>query len=181
MSKIKTKKFDLLSSEKTESNNESEECASFTMFLKHEEILIILGAFIFGMISETFFYPSLTTHLEQNYGLPVKIGSLFFSILSFVYIIALQFLDVTTQKFGLYGTSFIGLIMAALGVYMIFPYYPFPQKIISVIMGLTLIGGGGSPLFIPGLISISNQICFRTHISSSIHFFTLSYFISFTN
>ena len=53
----------------------------------------------------------------------------FFAILSKTYIIILQFLDKTTKKFGLYGESFIGLVMAALGVLMVYPYYLFPQKV----------------------------------------------------
>jgi len=87
----------------------------------YEEIIVILGSFIFGMISESFFYPSLTNHLTRHFGLSFKISSLFFAILSIAYIIALQFFDKTIKKFGLYGESFIGLDMAALGVLMVYP------------------------------------------------------------
>jgi len=81
------------------------------------------------MISEIFFYPFLTNHLTRHFGLSVKISSLFFAILSIAYIITLQFLDKATEKFWLYGASFIGIDMAALGVIMVYPYYPFPQKV----------------------------------------------------
>ena len=79
------------------------------------------------------------------------VNSLFFAILSIAYIIILQFLYKTTEKFWLYGTSFIGLDMAGLGVLMVYPYYPFPQKVFSVMVGLALIGGGGTPIFFPDL------------------------------
>ena len=147
-----------VSHEKTESNNEIKKDPPFLKFLLYEEIIIILGAFIFGMVSESFFYPSLTNHLENDFGLPVKIATLFFSILSIAYIITLQYLDKTTEELGLYGATFIGLIMASLGVLMVYPYNPFPKKIIFVIIGLALIGGGGAPIFVPGLVSLSKSI-----------------------
>ena len=148
----------LISHEKTESNDEIEDDPPFLKFLLYKEIIVILGSFIFGMASESFFYPSLTNHLTRHYGLSIKISSLFFAILAIAYIITLQFLDLTTKKFGLYGASFIGLAMAALGVLMVYPYYPFPQKVFSVMIGLALIGGGGAPIFVPGLVSLTKSI-----------------------
>ena len=147
-----------VSHEKTESNEDIEEDPPFLKFLLYEEIIVILGAFIFGMVSESFFYPSLTNHLKRHFGLSVKVSGLFFAILAIAYIITLQFLDKTTEKFGLYGATFIGLDMAALGVLMVYPYYPFPQRVISVMIGLALIGGGGAPIFVPGLVSLTKSI-----------------------
>ena len=147
-----------ISREKTESDDEIEEDPPFLKFLLYKEIIVILGAFIFGMVSESFFYPSLTNHLIRHYGLSVKASSFFFAILAIAYIITLQFLDKTTEKFGLYGASFIGLDMAALGVLMVYPYYPFPHKVFFVMIGLALIGGGGAPIFVPGLVSLTKSI-----------------------
>jgi len=66
-----------VSHEKTESNVEIKEAPPFLKLFLYEEIIIILGSFIFGMISESFFYPSLTNHLIRHFGLLVKISSLF--------------------------------------------------------------------------------------------------------
>ena len=148
----------IVANEKTDSNDEIQEDPPFLKFLLYEEIIVILGAFIFGMVSESFFYPSLTNHLTRHFGLSVKISSFFFAILALAYIITLQFLDKTTEKFGLYGACFFGLDMAALGVLMVYPYHPFPQKIFLVAIGLALIGGGGAPIFVPGLVSLTKSI-----------------------
>ena len=67
-------------------------------------------------------------------------------------------MDKTTEKFGLYGASFIGLDMAAMGVFMVYPCYPFPQKVFSVAIGLALIGEGGAPIFFPGLLTLTKSI-----------------------
>jgi predicted MFS family arabinose efflux permease len=148
----------IVANEKTDSNDEIQEDPPFIKFLLYKEIIVILGAFIFGMVSESFFYPSLTNHLTKHFGLTVKVSSLFFAILAIAYIITLQFLDKTTEKFGLYGACFFGLDMAALGVLMVYPYHPFPQKIFLVAIGLALIGGGGAPIFVPGLVSLTKSI-----------------------
>ena len=144
--------------EKIESNDEIKEEPPFLKFLLYEKIIVILGTFIFGMVSESFFYPSLTNHLIRHFGLSVKVSSLFFAIIAISYIISLHFLDKITEKFGLYGVSFIGLDMAAMGVLMVYPYYPFPQKVFFVAIGLAFIGGGGAPIFVPGLVSLTKSI-----------------------
>lgn len=144
--------------EKTESNDVIKENPPILQFLGHLDILMILGAFLFGMISESFFYPSLTIHLENYFHLSLSISSLFFMILAIVYIIALINIDLLTERFGLYGSSFIGLVLASLGILMVYPYPPIPKSVIFVIVGLGLIGGGGAPIFIPGLVSLNKSV-----------------------
>lgn len=63
-----------------------------------------------------------------------------------------------TERLGLYGSSFIGLILASLGVLMVYPYPPIPKSIIFVIVGLGLIGGGSAPIFIPGFVTLNKNI-----------------------
>ena len=41
---------------------------------------------------------------------------------------------------------------------MIYPYPPIPKNLIFVIIGFILIGGGGVPIFIPGLIALNKNI-----------------------
>lgn len=144
--------------ERTESKNEIKENPPILKFLGHLDILIILGAFFFGMISESFFYPSLTNHLENYFNLSLSISSLFFMSLAIIYIIVLLNIDLLTERLGLYGSSFIGLVLVSLGVLMVYPYPPIPKSIIFVIVGLGLIGGGGAPIFIPGFVSLNKSI-----------------------
>lgn len=147
-----------VSQEKTESNEKTEEDPPLLKFFTYGEILFILGIFFFGYISESFYYPCLTNHLEKNFGLSVSISSLFFVIIATSNVIILQCLDKTTKKFGLYGTSCIGLIIVSLGVLMIYPYPPIPKKIIFIIIGFILIGCGDVPIFIPGLVALNKNI-----------------------
>lgn len=144
--------------EKTESNEKTTENPPIFKFLIHGEILIILGSFFFGMISESFFYPSLTNHLTTNFHISLSFSTLFFMSLAIVYIIVLLNIDIVSSKLGLYGSSYIGLMLAALGVLMVYPYPPIPKSLIIVALGLGLIGGGGAPIFIPGLVSLSKNV-----------------------
>jgi predicted MFS family arabinose efflux permease len=144
--------------ENTTSNIKMENDSPFLKFLKYKEVLFILGLFFIGYISQSFFYPSLTNHLKQYFNLSISISSLFFIIVEISYVIILQFLDYFTKKFGLYGTSCVGLLITSLGVLMIYPYPPIPKKLIFVILGFIFIGGGGVPIFIPGLIALNKNI-----------------------
>ena len=148
----------LVAKEKTESEEEIEGDPPFLKFLTYGEIIVVLGALVSGMISESFFYPCLTLHLEHHFGLSVSISSLFFIIIAISYMIVLRFLEHSTQRFGLYATSYFGLLMASIGVLMIFPYPPIPKRIFFVVMGFILIGGGGAPIFIPGLVALTKNI-----------------------
>ena len=148
----------LVAKEKTESEEEIESDPPFLKFLTYGEIIVVLGALVSGMISESFFYPCLTLHLEYHFGLSVSISSLFFIIIAISYMIVLRFLEHSTQRFGLYATSYFGLLMASIGVLMIFPYPPIPKRIIFVVMGFIMIGGGSAPIFIPGLVALTKNI-----------------------
>ena len=117
-----------------------------------------MGVFFSGYIAQSFFFPSLTNHLKKEFGLSVSISSLFFIIIAISNFIILHFLDSVTKKFGHYGTSCIGLIIVSFGVLMIYPYPPIPKSIICIIFGFVLIGGGGVPVFIPGLVALSKHI-----------------------
>lgn len=144
--------------EKTESNEKTEENPRILKFLIHGEILVILGSFFFGMISESFFYPSLTNHLTTYFHISLSFSTLFFMILAIVYIFVLSNIDKVSSKLGLYGSSYIGLVLASLGVLMVYPYPPLPKSLIIVALGLGVIGGGGAPIFIPGLVNLSKNV-----------------------
>ena len=148
----------LVAKEKTESNIKNESDLPVLKFLKYGEINSILGLFFIGYISESFFYPCLTNHLEKYFNLSISVSSLFFIIIEISYVIILQYLDSITKRFGLYGTSCIGLLIASLGTLMIYPYPPIPKSLFFIVFGFILIGGGGVPIFIPGLIALNKNI-----------------------
>ena len=144
--------------EKTESDEEIKEDPPFIKYFKYGEISFVLGAFFFGYITQSFFYPCLANHLKINFGLNISASSLFFVIIAISNLIVLQFLDLLTKKFGLYETTCLGLIIVSFGVLMVYPYPPLPKSIILIILGLILIGGGGVPIFIPGLVVLNKNI-----------------------
>ena len=160
-----------IAKEKTESDEEFKDNPPFLKYMAYGEIIFVLGLFLSGYISQSFFYPCLTKHLKTNFGLSVSISSLFFIIIAISNAITLQFLDSVTKKFGSYGTSCIGLLIISLGVLMIYPYPPIPKNIFFVIIGFLLIGGGGVPVFIPGLVALNKNI---KKIDRNIHDLTVN-------
>ena len=144
--------------EKTDSDEEIKNNPPFLKYLTYGKINFILLAFFSGYISQSFFYPCLANHLLQNFNLNISISSLFFIIIAISNLIVLQYLEALTKKFGLYETTCIGLLIVSLGVLMIFPYPPLPKNIIIIIFGFILIGGGGVPIFVPGLIALNENI-----------------------
>ena len=110
------------------------------------------------MIDVTFYFPCLTNHLTNNYNLSVSIASLFFIIPVITYITILQFLDKITAKYGIYITFTCGLICATISPLFIYPCSPLPKSLITIIIGFLIIGLGGGPVFIPGLVAMSKNI-----------------------
>ena len=104
------------------------------------------------------FYPCLTNHLSKNYGLSIRISSLFFVIPTVAYIFILQFLDLLTSKFGVYFIYILGLIFTAFSALFIYPCPPIPSSIIFIIFGFLINGLGSAPVFIPGLVLLSKNI-----------------------
>ena len=82
----------IVANEKTESEGQVESNPPFLNFLTYGEIIVVVGALVFGMISESFFYPCLTNHLEKYFGLSVSVSSLFFIIIAISYMIVLRFI-----------------------------------------------------------------------------------------
>ena len=172
-----------IAKEKTESDDEIKENPPFLKYLGYGEVTFILGVFFSGYISQSFFFPSLTNHLKNNFSLSISISSLFFIIIALSNFTVLHFLESITKKFGSYGTTCIGLLIVSLGVLMIYPYPPIPKNIIIVIIGFFLIGGGGVPIFIPGLVSLKKNMkkidpniddMTVNDITSAINFLTLN-------
>ena len=138
--------------------NEKQNEPSFISSLFHTKIIICLGSIICSVISDTYFYPSLTNHLINNYDLTINSASFFFVIPIIAYFIYLQFLDIISNEIGIYCHIFIGLLLAGLGCYCIFPVTPLPNNILSINLGLSLIGASGVPIGVLCLMLLSDFI-----------------------
>ena len=145
-------------SEKLNTNKEADEEPPFAKMLVYPMIFIIIAGFIGGMIVNSFYYPCLTNHLFNNYGLTIRSSSLFFVIPTIAYIFILQFLDSLTPKFGLYLIYIIGSLLLSFGSLFLYPCPPIPNKLIFIIIGFLINGVGSAPVFIPGLILLSKNI-----------------------
>jgi len=110
------------------------------------------------MILASFYFPCLTNHLKNNYSLSTSVSSLFFVMPIASYILILQFLDYLTSKFGLYSIYSFGLIVSTLSPLFLYPCPPIPRFIPCIVFGFLLNGIGQAPVFIPGLVALSNNI-----------------------
>ena len=147
-----------IDSDKLNNNNEAEKEPSFGKFLIYPMIFLIIGGLIVVMILNSFYFPCLTNHLNENFGLSIRSSSLFFVIPTISYIFILQFLDSLTIKFGVYLIYISGLFLTSLSALFIYPSPPIPQNIFFVIFGFLLNGVGSAPVFIPGLVLLSKNI-----------------------
>jgi Na+/melibiose symporter-like transporter len=150
----------IISAEKVNSEDEqdTEEKQSILKTIFHYKILMNLGTVSIGIIVTTFYFPCLTYHLTQNFGLSFSISSLLFIVGMMFYMVILQFLTKITNKLGMQGTPCLGLLMTAIGCLFIYPVPPIPKSIISVIFGLCMVGGAGAPINVPALINISKLL-----------------------
>ena len=146
---------------KNEEEKEEEENNGQNSILKaifHCNIILNLGTVTIGIIVTTYYFPCLSNHLIQNYGLSISTSSLFFIVGMVFYMFFLQFLTKITKKFGMHGTPCLGLLMTAVGCLFIYPVPPIPQSIISILFGLCMAGGAGAPINVPALINLSRDL-----------------------
>ena len=150
----------IISSEKL-NNEEEEEKEQENSILKtifHLNIILNLGTVSIGIIVTTFYFPCLSNHLIQNFGLSISASSLFFVVGMVFYMFFLQFLTKITKSIGMHGTPCLGLLMTAIGCLFIYPVPPIPKSIISILFGLCLCGGAGAPINVPALINLSRDL-----------------------
>ena len=145
-------------SDKLLENDDSEQNPSFVRFLKYPKVFLILIGFIIVMTLSSFYFPCLVNHLKENYSLATSSSSLFFVIPIASYVFILQFLDDLRNKFGHYSIYSFGLIVSTISPIFLNPCPPFPKKIIFVISGFLINGIGQAPVFIPGLVALSENI-----------------------
>ena len=127
-------------------------------FIHSAETWIILFGFVIGIVVDCYFYPCLTYHLTNNYGLNISIASLFFTVPIIVYIVTVGILNHNKKQLGVYITYTIGLIFTTLGPLFVYPITILPKKILFVLFGLFLIGAGQAPIFVQGFVLLTNII-----------------------
>ena len=141
-----------------EENTDNKEETSYLKSVFHLNIILNILAVTFGIIATTFYFPCLTNHLVNKYHLSISVSSLFFIVGMIFYMFFLRYLNAITDKLGMEKTPCLGLLMITLGCLFVYPVFPIPQNIISILIGLCLIGGAGAPLNVPGLINMSNYL-----------------------
>ena len=125
-------------------------------FIFKAESWIILFGFVIGIVIDCYFYPCLTNHLTNNYGISVSFASLFFTVPILVYIITVHILNNYLNKLGIYFAYSFGLLSTALGPLFIYPISPLPKSLFFVLIGLILIGIGQAPIFVQGFVLLTN-------------------------
>ena len=150
----------IISAENTnsEENSDNKEESSYFKSVFHLNIILNILAITLGIIATTFYFPCLTNHLTNNYHLSVSIASLFFIVGMVFYMFFLRYLTAITNKLGMEKTPCLGLLMITFGCLFVYPVFPIPQNLFSILIGLCLIGGAGAPLNVPGLINMSNYL-----------------------
>jgi predicted MFS family arabinose efflux permease len=151
----------IISEEKINTEDEGEKNENEPSIFKsifHISIILNLFTVTIGIIVTTFYFPCLTNHLTQNYNLSISASSLFFIVGMVFYMIFLRFLNAITDKFGMEKTPCLGLLMIIIGCLFVYPVEPIPQSIVSILIGLCLIGGSGAPINVPALINMSTYL-----------------------
>ena len=139
-------------------DNNDENNFSFIQIMFKKDIFINILTVVTYQIANTFYFPSLTNHLMKNFNLTVSISSLFFVINMFTYFIALQFLDYITKKLGMIATVSFGLLIIIFGSLLVYPIKIFPQSLLLIILGLSLIGASGAPINVPVIMLLGHFI-----------------------
>ena len=148
----------LIKFDEKKDEEEIEDNPPFMKFVIYPEILIIIIALVLGMISCSYYFPSLTNHLINKYNLSVSTSSLFFVIPVIFYAIGIQFLDCLTKMIGVYTIISIGYFLVSISSLFTYPNYPLPNNIFFVLFGFVLKGFGSGPLFVTSIIVFSKTI-----------------------
>lgn len=72
-------------------------------------------------ITKTFYFPTLTNHLQNKFGLGLEVASTFFVIDMLMYVVTLNVLNSIINKIGLKMTMLIGISLNVLTVLFLPP------------------------------------------------------------
>ena len=124
-------------------NNDKNEDLQFFKFFNMEMFINFLATVVY-QIGQTYYFPSLTYHLMNKWNLSIESSSLFFMIGMTAYFIGLQVLNKILENFGLILTILLGQILIIIGSPLVYPLNFLPQSIITIILGLALLGISGA-------------------------------------
>jgi MFS family permease len=110
------------------------------------------------MITTTFIYPVFSEHLLNKFGLSTETSSIFFVISMFSYFLTLQFLNKISGKIGVKLTICIGLVLNFLIVPLLSPVSFLPQSLVTIIIGLIILGMTGACVTVPGIVDFMDTM-----------------------
>ena len=125
------------------SDEVNDERPNFFKFFNLEMFTNFVPTLVF-QIAQTYYFPSLTYHLTDKWNLSIEYSSLFFMIGMAAYLIILQILQKILGNFGLILTIFLGQVVIIFGAPFVYPLEFLPQSILSIILGLALLGSSGA-------------------------------------
>jgi|LauGreDrversion4_2_1035121.scaffolds.fasta_scaffold645602_1 fucose permease len=104
------------------------------------------------MVSTTFIYPVFTEHLNSKFGLSIEASSVFFVISMISYFITIQYLNKLSVKLGVKLTIALGLMINFIALPFLAPVGFLPQSLVTVVIGLIVLGSTGACVTIPSII-----------------------------
>jgi len=78
-------------------------------------------------ITKTYYFPTLSIHLNTKFGLSVESSSLYFIIDLFSYFFFFLFIDKITKRIGRKATMLMGHFLNIIWVLLVSPLDVFPQ------------------------------------------------------
>lgn len=135
-------------------DDEEGEVPPFMTALMNFTVLTIFFCVVMDIFCKTFYYPTFTNHLMDNYGLSIESASFFFVISMFSYFALIKYLNSITHRLGLKLTIVIGLFFLFLGVLLLPPIPIFPKSTVTIIIGLTMLGVSGAAINVPAICDL---------------------------
>jgi MFS family permease len=120
------------------------------------------------MITTSFIYPVFTIHLKNKFGVSLEVASILFIIPMLSYFWALIYLNRLTNYFGVKLTMCIGCSINIIAVLFLSPVTFFPQSLITIILGLIILGMTGAFITIPGIVDLMNTLKHKLEIEDSV-------------
>ena len=143
--------------EKNDNNNNGKNTSVLPLLLQRD---IFLFAFS-GMIQlnvQSFFFPTLTNYLMTYFNMSIETSSFYFLLPVIAYFICLQFVAKIIDKLGMKFTVVVGLFVSFIGSLFLAPAPFLPYSIITIAIGLLILGADAALINIPMFLGINETI-----------------------
>ena len=130
---------------------EKSDYQNFFKAIFHWKILLTEIASIFLMATVNFYEPVFENYLIDNFGLNMKIASLFFDIQIFSFFISLSLIGHLIIKIGSKISISFGLFLGFIFVNFLGPISILPKTIYIIIIGLVLLGPSEAFVILPSI------------------------------